>query len=112
MSSPPITPEQLAALPPETRVVVEAIIQHYEQRIARLEAELAGFRKTPQNSSLPPDSQHPHAKPPAAKRKNKKQRGGQPGHPRGGPAWRCQAGAASPRRGFCFSVRRRCGVIR
>lgn len=39
--------------------------------------------KTPQNSSLPPSSQHPHAKP-AAKtpraKKSKKQRGGQPGH--------------------------------
>lgn len=80
MSSPPITPEQLAALPSEVRVVVEAIIQHYEQRIAQLEAQLAGFRKTPQNSSLPSGTQHPHAKPALAKSKSKKNRGGQPGH--------------------------------
>ena len=38
--------------------------------------------KTPQNSSLPPSTQHPHAKPPSRKRKSKKKRGGQPGHPK------------------------------
>lgn len=81
MSSPPITPEQLAALPPEMRAVVQAIIEHYEQRIVDLEAELAALKKTPQNSSLPPSSQHPHAKPPHSKPKSKRNRGGQPGHP-------------------------------
>lgn len=80
MSSPPITPEQLAALPFQVRVVVEAIMLHYEQRIAHLEAELAGFRKTPQNSSLPPSTQHPHAKPHEPRARSRKNRGGQPGH--------------------------------
>jgi transposase len=42
-----------------------------------LEARLG---KTPQNSSLPPSSRHPHARPPAEKRKSKRKRGGQPGH--------------------------------
>ena len=37
-------------------------------------------KKTPQNSSLPPSSVHPHAKPQPPKRKSKKKRGGQPGH--------------------------------
>jgi len=72
MSSLPITPEQLAALPPEARAVVEAIVQYYEQRIARLEEELKGFRKTPQNSSLPPESVHPHAKPKVPRTGSKK----------------------------------------
>ena len=36
--------------------------------------------KTPQNSSLPPSTQHPHARPQPPKRKSKKKRGGQPGH--------------------------------
>ena len=63
MSSLPISPEQLATLPPDVRAVIEAIVRHYEERIARLEAELQGLRKTPQNSSLPPSTQHPHAKP-------------------------------------------------
>ena len=81
-SSPPISPEQLAGLPPDVRAVIEAIIQHYERRIAELEAELKGLRKTPQNSSLPPSTQHPHAKPVKPKSKSHKKRGGQPGHAR------------------------------
>ena len=80
MSSSPITAEQLAALPPEIRAVVQSLIEHYEGRISALEAELAAARKTPQNSSLPPSTQHPHAKPPSAKPPSKRQRGGQPGH--------------------------------
>ncbi len=78
--SPPITPEQLAALPPELRVVVQAIIDHYERRIAELEAEISRLKKTPRNSSLPPSSEHPHAKPPPARPKSQRLRGGQPGH--------------------------------
>ncbi|HTN76046.1 MAG TPA: DUF6444 domain-containing protein, partial [Pirellulaceae bacterium] len=74
---PPITDEQLAALPPEIQTLIRAIIDHYEARIAGLEAQL---RKTPQNSSRPPSSQHPHAKPAPKKSKSKKKRGGQPGH--------------------------------
>jgi len=77
--SPPITPEQLSALPPEVRAVVQALIDHYERRIAELEAEVARL-KTPRNSSLPPSSEHPHAKPPADRPKSKNKRGGQPGH--------------------------------
>lgn len=80
MLSPPITPEQLAALPPEVRAVVQAIIEHYEARIAALESELAAARKTPRNSSLPPSSEHPHAKPPPEGPKSRTKRGGQPGH--------------------------------
>jgi transposase len=82
MSQCPITPEQLAALPPETRALVRAIIDHYERQLAELRVELAGVRKTPQNSSLPPSSQHPHAKPPATKPRSNKKPGGQPGHPK------------------------------
>ncbi len=87
MSSPPITPEQLAALPPEVRAVVQAIIDHYERQVAELKAEvaelktaLAAAKKTPRNSSLPPSSEHPHAKPPPPQPKSKKKPGGQPGH--------------------------------
>lgn len=80
MLSQPITPEQLAALPPELRAVVQAIMDHYERRIAELEREIARLKKTPRNSSLPPSSEHPHAKPPPAKSKSKRRCGGQPGH--------------------------------
>src|SRR5215210_4547263 len=80
MSSSPISPEQLAALPSDVRAVIKSIVEHYERRVAELEAELRGLRKTPQNSSLPPSTQHPHAKPVKPKPKSNKKRGGQPGH--------------------------------
>ena len=79
---PPITPKQLAGLSPEMQVLIGAIIDHYERRIATLEAEVKALKKTPQNSSLPPGSQHPHAKPAPPKGKSKRKRGGQPGHAR------------------------------
>lgn len=62
--------------------MIRALLAHIavlEKRVAELEDRLG---KTPQNSSLPPSVQHPHAKPPAAKPKSKRNRGGQPGHPR------------------------------
>jgi transposase len=93
----PITPEQFAALPPEFQALLQTIICHYEKRIADLEAEIAALKKTPRNSSLPPSSEHPHAKPPRhpdPKRCGKK-RGGQPGHPKHDraliPPEQCQA---------------------
>jgi transposase len=83
----PVTSEQMAALPPEFRALLQAVIEHYERRIASLEAELAAVRteleaakKTPRNSSLPPSSEHPHAKPVPPQAKSGKKRGGQPGH--------------------------------
>jgi transposase len=76
MSQPPISPEQLAALPPGIRALVRAIINYYEQHIAKLKAELTAARKTPQNSSLPPSSQHPHAKPNAERPRSGKKSGG------------------------------------
>jgi len=55
----------------------QAIIRLLLAKIAELDGRLS---KSPQNSSLPPSSRHPHAKPPTGKPKSKKQRGGQPGH--------------------------------
>ncbi len=70
-----IPPELEAEMTPAIRAFVELLLE----RIARLEAK---GEVTPQNSSLPPSTQHPHAKPPGEKRKSKKRRGGQPGHPK------------------------------
>jgi transposase len=83
----PVGPEQIAALPPEFRALLQAVIDHYERRIAALEAELAATkqelaatRKTPRNSSLPPSTEHPHAKPAPPREPSGKKPGGQPGH--------------------------------
>ncbi len=67
-------------MPTEVRALFTAVVDHYERRLAELEAELAALRKTPRNSSLPPSSEHPHAKPPQDRPKSKKARGGQAGH--------------------------------
>ena len=42
-SQPPITAEQLAALPPEVQALLRAVVEHYERRIAELESEHAFF---------------------------------------------------------------------
>ncbi len=68
-----IPPELEAEMTPAVRAFVQTLFD----RIARLEARLG---MNPQNSSLPPSTQHPHARPQPPKRKSKKKRGGQPGH--------------------------------
>jgi transposase len=70
-------------IPPQAQAIfleMAATIARLERRVAELEAEIARLRKTPRNSSLPPSSEHPHAKPTPPKPKSKKKRGGQPGH--------------------------------
>jgi len=69
------TEVQLVKFPQEAQAIILAMAA----RIAELEALLPSG-KTPQNSSLPPSTQHPHAKPVPKKPKSKKKRGGQPGH--------------------------------
>lgn len=68
-----IPPELAAEMTPAVRAFVESLLD----RIDELEARLG---KSPENSSKPPSSRHPHAKPPPKKSKSKRKRGGQPGH--------------------------------
>jgi len=78
---PGITEEIIARQPPEAQAIIRALlaeIAELKARIEELERQAKG--KTPQNSSLPPSTQHPHARPQPPKRKSKKKRGGQPGH--------------------------------
>jgi transposase len=89
MDGPPIAPELLDSFTPEVRKVFQALIDYYEERMARyerriadLEAEIDRLNKNPRNSSLPPSSEHPHAKPAPEKPKSKRRRGGQKGHPK------------------------------
>jgi transposase len=76
-----ITEEIVARQPPEAQAIIRALlaeIVELRRRIEELERQAKG--KTPQNSSLPPSTRHPHAEPPRKKRKSKRRRGGQPGH--------------------------------
>ena len=81
-----VTEEIIARQSSEAQGIIRALLAE----IAALRAELDDVRrqvqgKTPQNSSLPPSSQHPHAKSAAkttksSAKKPKQKRGGQPGH--------------------------------
>jgi len=64
---------------PAVKAFVVLLFDHYETRIADLESQI--HKLTPQNSSLPPSTQHPHAKPKRPEQDGKKRkRGGQKGH--------------------------------
>lgn len=73
--APMITEEWLAEQTPEVQAVIRYLMAEIEQLKSRLQ------KLTPQNSSLPPSTQHPHAKPPRRKPKTRRKRGGQLGHP-------------------------------
>lgn len=76
-----IPPEIEAEMTPAVRAFVLAAFAKFEERIAVLEDQIE--RLTPRNSSLPPSTEHPHAKPqrktPPGKRRKP---GGQKGHKR------------------------------
>ena len=84
---PLVTEEVIARQPPEAQTVIRVLLARMaeqDRRIAALEAALAAAKRTPRNSSRPPSSEHPHAKPPRDKEKKGpgRKRGGQPGHPK------------------------------
>ncbi len=75
-----ITEEMIARQSAEAQVIIRMLLAHIAQqdrRIAELEARL---KLSPRNSSLPPSSEHPHAKPPRKPPRSRKKQGGQPGH--------------------------------
>jgi hypothetical protein len=61
---PGIMEEIIARQPPEAQAIIRAMLADNTELKARIEAlERQGKGKTPQNSSLPPSSQRPHAWP-------------------------------------------------
>jgi transposase len=73
---PLVTAELIARQPPEAQAIIRLLlarIRELEARLAELEARL---NKTPRNSSLPPSSEHPHAKPAPQTKKSGKKPGG------------------------------------
>lgn len=80
-----VTEDMIARQPPEAQAIIRALlarIAQQDRRITALEAEVAALKKTPRNSSLPPSTEHPHAKPAPQKEKTGRKPGGQPGHPK------------------------------
>lgn len=64
----------------ERVTALEAEVRLLREENAALKKEIARLKKTPDNSSLPPSSRHPHARPAQKKKKSKRPPGGQPGH--------------------------------
>ena len=66
------------------QLVISAMVEYYEQRIAKLEAEVREFtarlNQNSQNSSKPPSSDGPHVKRKPPKPLSGRKPGGQPGH--------------------------------
>jgi transposase len=79
-----VPPELLAEMTPAVRVFVESLLMEMADMRTEIEDLKAQVKRlTPQNSSMPPSTQHPHARPvPKPKPKSKKKRGGQQGHRR------------------------------
>lgn|GEM_PF-1394180 len=82
---PAIVPVEVWEQAPEpVQVVMSAIVAYYEQRIAKLEAEVRELtdrlNQNSQNSSKPPSSDGPHVKRKPPKPPSGRKPGGQPGH--------------------------------
>ncbi len=75
MTPPSLLPDVFDALPP----AVQAYIRYLEARLSGLEARLT---QNSTNSSKPPSSDPPHAKPAPRETPSGKRKGGQPGHPK------------------------------
>jgi hypothetical protein len=75
-----IPPEIEAEMTPAVKAFVLAAFAQLEARIKELEEKVQ--KLTPQNSSVPPSTQHPHARPKPKPKTGKKKRkqGGQKGH--------------------------------
>ena len=76
-----ITEDLITRQSPEAQAIIRLLIEQNAQLKKRIEALEARLSKTSRNSSKPPSSGHPHAKPePQKKTKSKRKRGGQFGH--------------------------------
>jgi transposase len=82
-----ITEELIARQTPEAQAIIRALLA----TIRQLQEQL---NRSPRNSSLPPSTEHPHAKPPRPTPKSLRGAGGQPGHAKHGrlllPTEQCQ----------------------
>jgi transposase len=83
-SQPPIPAELWDQIPPAAQAAIMALVQHYERQLQNLQKQVnecqQRLNKNSTNSSKPPSSEHPHAKPIRSTEKSPRRSGGQPGH--------------------------------
>src|SRR5262245_40331429 len=70
-----ITDDLIARQPPEAQAIIRTLLA----KIQELQDQL---NRSSRNSSVPPSTAHPHAKPPRPKSHTRRRPGGQPGHPK------------------------------
>src|SRR3954470_15653718 len=70
-----ITEALIARQPPEAQAIIRALLAKIQELQDRL-------NQSPRNSSSPPSSEHPHAKPPRRTPRAPRARAGQPAPPR------------------------------
>ena len=85
----PLSEDLIVRQPPEAQRIIRDLLAHVAsltERLAHVQAALEELRQrpgaNPQNSSVPPSSTHPHAKPAPKKPKSRRKPGGQHGHRR------------------------------
>ena len=78
---PLVTKEVIARQPSEVQAIIRTLVARIAELDARLAELEARLNKTPRNSSLPPSSEHPHARPVLEQPKSGRKPGGQPGLP-------------------------------
>jgi transposase len=100
MVRPPLIPKDLwDSIPPAAQAAVLAVFAALQTQLARLEARVADLEtqlhSDPTNSSKPPSTTHPHAKPLRSKPRSRRPAGAQPGHAKHErdlvPTQQCQA---------------------
>jgi transposase len=83
-SQPPIPAELWDQIPPAAQAAITALVQQYERQLQALQEQVKELQqrlnKNSTNSSKPPSSEHPHAKPIRPTVKSARGTGGQPGH--------------------------------
>jgi transposase len=77
---PLVTEDMIARQPPEAQAIIRLLLARIAELDARVSELEARLNQTPRNSSLPPSTEHPHAKPAPQQKKSGKKPGGQPGH--------------------------------
>ena len=87
-----LTDDVIARQTPEAQAIIRsllAVIQRQQAtidaltaRVRELEEQLGQKPPSPLNSSVPPSTEHPHAKSLPSRGSTKRRRGGQPGHPK------------------------------
>lgn len=76
-----MSPELWERIPAEAQAIYLEMVETIAGLQRRIEQWEARLGRNPQNSSLPPSSEHPHAKKPISTRKSSgRKRGGQKGH--------------------------------